>query len=779
MRLAVGLLPPLVFCCLATSLYIFQQIRGAEGPPSFRNCLLQSAALCGLWVVLGTESFSVLRMLSFWPVLAWWLLPLIVCLLYISTHFKHASFAWPRPRPSWAGGMVLGLLVIFTALALISAIFSPPNNYDSLSYHLPRQIIWMQQHSVRHYPTNNLRQTMMPPFTEFADMQVWILSNSDRLLNLVQWAAMVVMFSAVSLITERLGGDRRVQWLACLLLISSPIVFLQASNTKNDMVVGLWVTTSLWWLLRVLDGWNLTWFDAILFGSALGCGGESKGTGPIFLLPVVLILTFAMLRRRSFRSFAMLASMGAIGLAINAPHYVRNDRTYGHLNGPTVAEGSYPIYNTLHTPEVVASNALRILACESALPSQRLNDRLYDGLAWIHEHVLHLGLNDKRTTSPFSKFVPPRYRANEEDVAGSPLHVLLFLTLPAALLLARRRIQLGPAVLVSCIGVGGFLTFCALLKWDEWTTRYFIATTALLCPVAAVALAGGRRGAIVSTMLAILATVALYPSVRKNSRPVFGPSNIFRRSDLTARLYYVTSANDDFQDLADIAKRRNVKWVGIATDGDGPDYDYMYVIRKAMQSDPPSFEYVAPFCPVRGYVMHRADMVIARPALSKLTDHATHTHYVLARQYSTFNLLLPEGASKIGGGSPAFIGWNAVDGITPVLGPFPQWNLPRVRWGLYPATHLRVRILQAGRYAFVCRMRRNDNLKQTMTIDVNGRDLKTYHFSDEFKFEPLTLDLKLNAGVTHIALRYGSGDQDGPPNRAVLFSTLQVIPVPK
>ncbi|HEX4055033.1 MAG TPA: glycosyltransferase family 39 protein [Tepidisphaeraceae bacterium] len=781
MRIAIGLLPLLAFCSFATALYIFQQLRLAGSPPSFRNCLLQSAAACGLWVVIGTEFFGALRVLSFWPIFLWWLIPLVGCLLYINKNIAHARFRRSRPRTThndWTILIPLVPLVIFTALSLTSAIFSPPNNYDSLSYHLPRQIIWMQQHSVQHFSTNNLRQTMMVPFTEFADMQVWILSDSDRLLNLVQWCAMIVMFSAVSLITERLGGRRRAQLLACFLVIANPIVFLEASNTKNDMLVGLWVTISAWWLLRIMDGWELTWFDTLLFGSALGCGAESKGTGPIFLLPIVLVLIFAMLRRRTFKSFAMLASMGIIALAINAPHYARNDKTFGHLNGPTVADGGYAIYNTIHTPGVAASNALRILAREGALPSKWFDSHLYDGLDWIHRHLLHLDLNDKRTTSPFSKFVQPPYRPTEEDVAGSPLHVLLFLILPAALILARRRIPFGRAVLVTSIGVGGFLVFCTLLKWDEWTVRYFIAPTALLCPVVAVALTNGRRGAIVSAILAIVATAFLFPSARNNSRRVFGSSNIFSRDDLTARLYYVTSANDDFEELADIAKRRNVKWVGLATNGDAPDYDYMYVIRKAMPRHPPSFEYVNPFCPVRGSVTHRADMVIAYPALTSLTDKATHTHYVLARQYTTFNLLLPEGDSKIAGGYPAFNGWSPIDGISSAMGPYPQWNLPRVRWGIYPATHLRVQTLQAGQYRLVLNMRRNDDIKQTITIDLNGRTLTTHRFTDAFKFEPFSLNLTLNTGVNEIGFRYASGDTDSSLRRAVLFSTLQVIPVP-
>src|SRR5580704_462753 len=107
MRIALGLLPLLTFCSIATALHIYQQLRRTGSWPSFRNSLLQAAAFCGLWVVVGTETFSAVSKLSFWPVFFWWLIPLIGCIFYICNNLQHARFRKPNWRATHVEKIVL------------------------------------------------------------------------------------------------------------------------------------------------------------------------------------------------------------------------------------------------------------------------------------------------------------------------------------------------------------------------------------------------------------------------------------------------------------------------------------------------------------------------------------------------------------------------------------------------------------------------------------------------------------------------------------------------
>ncbi|HUO10417.1 MAG TPA: phospholipid carrier-dependent glycosyltransferase [Phycisphaerae bacterium] len=771
MRIVLGLLPFLDFFAAMMVLHVIGR-RRASGNTSLREATLQSAAAFGLWVVLGTEFYSKLGILYFWPILIWWLIPLMACIAFLLRHRSEIKIDWKLRWPTIPEWLILLPLVALIALAFTSCVASPPNNCDSYAYHLPRQVMWMQQGNVRHYPTNDLRQLMMAPYSEFVSLQVWTLAGSDRLLNLIQFSAMLIMLVGVSLATKRLGGKPLAQLLACLLVVASPVVFLEASNTKNDMVVGMWIIICGWWLLRLLDGWRLNWFDAILFGGAIGCAMDTKGTGPLFVITIVLLVTIAMLWRRSWRDFGILVLIGSVALSVNLPQWARNVKNFGHVNGPTVAEGNYPIYNETHAPAAIISNMMRNLVWHSAVPSQAINDDIYAGMLWVHQHLLGIGINDPRITTPFSSFNKLEFHSSDEDRVGSPFHVLLLLLLPLALWMSRGRIDTSFALLLAGLSAAGFFVFNFAIKWEEWHVRYYIALTALICPVFAAAWTA-RRGAFFAPIVAVLALLVILPSVLINPRPVFGSASIFVRDNMNKRLIYLGHP-DEFQDVANIAANHRAKWVGIATDGIFPDYALMYVIRKQMTPSP-RFEYIQPFVRIKGIKPHRADMIIARSELVSVWDEPTNTRYFLYRRYALFNVLLPEGDTQTDQ-YPPFFGWTKADGLTAAMGPFPEWQLPLVRWGTFPETRLTIDSPTGGPSQLLLLMRRNDDPAQTIAVELNGTRLIDYRFNGQFQFEPLRLSLALKPGRNEIVFRYASGDKDSTIPRAVLFRTLQIAP---
>jgi hypothetical protein len=86
------------------------------------------------------------------------------------------------PRPSWkdehCDPLLIGLLVVLALLAML-AILAPANNWDSMVYHMGRVVHWMQNRSVDHYPTSIDRQLYLGPLTEFAILQLQMLSGED------------------------------------------------------------------------------------------------------------------------------------------------------------------------------------------------------------------------------------------------------------------------------------------------------------------------------------------------------------------------------------------------------------------------------------------------------------------------------------------------------------------------------------------------------------------------------------------------------------------------
>ena len=71
----------------------------------------------------------------------------------------------------------------------VIAVITPTTNWDSLTYHLPRVMHWIQQQSVEHYPADNTCQLEFGPWAAFVVTNLHLLEGNDQWDNLVQWFA--------------------------------------------------------------------------------------------------------------------------------------------------------------------------------------------------------------------------------------------------------------------------------------------------------------------------------------------------------------------------------------------------------------------------------------------------------------------------------------------------------------------------------------------------------------------------------------------------------------
>ena len=132
----------------------------------------------------------------------------------------------------------------------VIAVLAPPNNWDSMTYHMPRVAHWSQNGSVAHYPTHILRQLWLGPWAEFAIMHLYLLTGGDRLANLVQWLAFAGCAVGAAVVAGELGGGRRARGLAAVACATLPMAIAQASSTQNDLVASFWLLSLGYWVLR-------------------------------------------------------------------------------------------------------------------------------------------------------------------------------------------------------------------------------------------------------------------------------------------------------------------------------------------------------------------------------------------------------------------------------------------------------------------------------------------------------------------------------------------------
>jgi hypothetical protein len=769
MMMLLGLLPVLAFAVWVAAMGRLRLL-GSTGAP-FRQLLVMVAPLWAGWLVLGTELLSLFSAINRPLLILWWLIP-IAAAFYILRRAPRTLIV-PKPIEPWKflDFLFLAILLLLITACGLQAFFSPPMNFDSLTYHLPRIVFWAQHHNVADYSTKNNRQIMMSPYAEFIGLHLMVLTSSDALINQIQWCAFVLTLVGVSLIARQLGAKRTGQILAALITATIPIMFLEASNTKNDVVEAMWAVLAVYWALTFLDRARGIVPRMALLGLTIGAAVLTKGTGVFFAGPTALLAAIALFRHERMKSLAPLALMALLALAMNAGHFTRNYRQFGKLVGPdTAAEGGYNLVNARKTPPAVLSNILRELAIEIGTPWPTLNARMDAAINRLHQ-LLGIDPHDPGLTFSASPYTGILYQPHDEDRAGAPAHMLLALiSLPLAFLLFR-RIRFGRVLLVSAIAVVAFIIFCAMLRWQEWNTRLILPVICLLAPAIATVWTAPRIRSLSPLMLLAL-LCAFYPTLAANDRPLWGPGNVFSTPRVDMRFHWMQYDIPAFQQVAKLIASAHPKVVAFATGDGSPDYIMMHLILDGVKPAP-KFEYINTRVPVEGSLTLPPDLIIGKPDFNMLIDPVTKRSFITVKQNQWFAIMAPGQAAAAR--SLPFYGFDIVSGLNPLEGPYPQWELPAVHWGTFPETRLLIRSKVAGNADLYMEVRRNDNEHQSFTVTLNGTLVGEHAFTGNFRFEPVHMTLPLRIGKNQLSITYAHNDQGGsPPNRGALFRVLQV-----
>ena len=363
----------------------------------------------------------------------------------------------------------LGIVVLATLLIAVSA---PPNNWDSMTYHMSRVVHWIQNSSVNHYPTHIDRQLWLNPWAEFAITHFQMLSGGDRFANMVQWLSMVGSLLGVSIVAKQLGANARQQVLAAVFAGTVPMGILQATGTQNDYVEAFWIICFLHFGLRLisLKSWDKALPASAQTGISLGLAVATKATAYIFALPFAFWFVFVALKAKAVKPVAVIF---IVALSINLGHYARNLELFGNPLGPPTDP---KLINETHGMVVGISNFVRNTALHLATPVKSINRHIEKELRRFHD-LIGIDISDPRTS--FSPFLVPTLAFNA-DKSGNPLHLLLIVGSLTAYVLSKPRDRL-IGLYLTC-AVGAFLLFCLLLKWQPWHSRLHLPLFLLMAP---------------------------------------------------------------------------------------------------------------------------------------------------------------------------------------------------------------------------------------------------------------------------------------------------------
>ena len=207
---------------------------------------------------------------------------------------------------------------------LALAFFTPPLEWDVLTYHLPRASFWLQDEAVRYIDhANDARLNGNPPGGEIGLLWTMALSGGDRLVALPQLAAASALVVGVVGIAGRIGLSARSALLGGLLFASLPLVAVQAPTAYNDLVVASFLVIAAY--ASIGRGRS----ELVLLALAIALALTTKFTG-ILALPVLALVAAV---ANPIRRWPALAGAGLAGIALGSPWYIVNRVETGHFDG--------------------------------------------------------------------------------------------------------------------------------------------------------------------------------------------------------------------------------------------------------------------------------------------------------------------------------------------------------------------------------------------------------------------------------------------------------------
>ncbi|MBI1354676.1 MAG: hypothetical protein GC160_10040 [Acidobacteria bacterium] len=529
--------------------------RGEEA----RRALLRTALAGGGFVLLTTEALSRFEALARTPLAVAWALAALAALARIrwaGLRDGLASIRFPLRSPTaW---VALAAAAFALGGSFLSAVYGPPNMVDVMNYHMPRVVYWQINRTVDFYPTSYYQQLSLQPFMEYSMLQLYALAESNRFVQLAQWAVWLTAIVASSLVAKRLGAGGRGQALAAGLCATLPAGAVQASGAKPDIMAAAWLLLFVYFALS-LDEDRPQRGDIPAAGLAAGLALLSKGTAYIFGAGLGVGLLLGLSPRGRLRFLRAAPAILAVALLANLPFYARNYRYNGQPLGDGSASGGGAddrFANDRLGLDVTLSNILRNLPQQLTF-RPAWNEAIYEAVVAAHER-LGMDPNDPATSWSGLHYRPASVSTHEGEVSNVRHLLLLFLSVPW--LVWRRKLDAaaGLAAGVLC----GAVLFCALLKWQPWHARMHLPLFVAAVPVLALFLEAWRPRWPATLALVWLAWNLRAPVLHNSLRPLAGPRPVFETERFNDYFHDWPGMREPYRLAADLIIRSGCKQVG-------------------------------------------------------------------------------------------------------------------------------------------------------------------------------------------------------------------------
>ncbi len=229
----------------------------------------------------------------------------------------------------WETFLLVTFLFFLCANIVIVFSFSP-NNYDSLTYHLPRIHFYLSQGHLGHFTTINTRMTFFPFNFQLLQLICVTYGQPDWLINFPNLLSWILAGLALFVLCRRVGLSVSTAFLSSWIGLTSTQVLAQATTTTVDLPVAVPLLIGVIFSIRWLNERKLK--NIVFAGLAFGLSAGSKIT-IFFYWPVGFALAgFIIFRifqkkislQQAFRGIKHWLVAGLIAVSLSTPFLMIN-----------------------------------------------------------------------------------------------------------------------------------------------------------------------------------------------------------------------------------------------------------------------------------------------------------------------------------------------------------------------------------------------------------------------------------------------------------------------
>jgi hypothetical protein len=244
----------------------------------------------------------------------------VVCgVTLVFTRGRRSGISWRAALRPVRGDPLLIVLAVVACLgfaySVAMGIWVPQVEDDVLTFHLVRAPLWWQHHGITYLSgIFDLRNNAYPPGGELGPLTTMTLAGSDYFVALDQMLAALAIAVGAAGVSRRVGFGPRQALFGGLLVLTLPIIALQAGTAMSDLMVAAFLVSAALFLLDA-HRWS-PWLAAVATALAV----DVKLSAP---LGIPLLFLIGWLARPNTLRRARIVALVA-GTVLGAYWYVVN-----------------------------------------------------------------------------------------------------------------------------------------------------------------------------------------------------------------------------------------------------------------------------------------------------------------------------------------------------------------------------------------------------------------------------------------------------------------------